>query len=315
MALRVAFMGTPVFAAEILKTIVQANYNICAVFSQPARPAGRRGLQLIESPVVQYAKTLNLPIFTPISLKDDQIKKQFADLKIDVAIVVAYGLLLPRFFLDNPTLGCYNIHASLLPRWRGAAPIQRAIMAGDKETGVMIMKMDQGLDTGDIALTAKQKITTNTTATELSELLVQKASILVIEALNLLERGNLLLVPQSDKGITYANKISKDETKINWEQSAEMIAQQINGLSLMPGAWCEMQLEYLNTGVIKTERVKLLKADVALNFQHTGHISDNGVIIVCDGGGAISVSLLQKAGGKILPFTEFFKSVRLLKLG
>ena len=202
-------MGTPDFSVPVLEAIVAAGHEVVAVYSQPPRPAGRRGLELKKSPVHQKAEELGLAVYTPKSLKGVDEQAEFARHNADVAIVVAYGLLLPKPILDAPKLGCYNGHASLLPRWRGAAPIQRAIMAGDEMTGMMIMKMDEGLDTGDIALTAEQPIDAEMTAGALHDALSTLGASLMVEALERLEKDDLELVPQSDDGTIYAKKIDK----------------------------------------------------------------------------------------------------------
>ena len=242
MALRIAFMGTPEFSVPVLRALHDDGHNVVAVYSQPPRPAGRRGLELTPSPVEQAARSLGLPVHTPKSLKSAEEQQRFADLDLDVAVVVAYGLLLPKAILDAPRYGCFNGHASLLPRWRGAAPIQRAIMAGDKTTGMMVMKMDEGLDTGPIALTKTIAIEPEMTAGELHDALSQLAAPLMVDAMEQLEKGTLQLTPQSEQGVLYASKISKDEARIDWSKPALELQKTICGLSPFPGSWCEMEI-------------------------------------------------------------------------
>ncbi|MBE0693954.1 MAG: methionyl-tRNA formyltransferase, partial [Aquamicrobium sp.] len=238
MALRVIFMGTPEFSAATLRALAQAGHDIAAVYSQPPRPAGRRGLELTKSPVHLAAEALGIAVRTPRSLKGEDEQQAFRALDADVAVVVAYGLLLPKPILEGTRLGAYNGHASLLPRWRGAAPIQRAIMAGDAETGMMVMKMDEGLDTGPVALTERVAIGPDTTAGELHDALMETGAALMVRALAALEKGELVLSPQPEDGATYARKISKEETRIDWSLPAAEVHNRIRGLSPFPGAWC-----------------------------------------------------------------------------
>ena len=216
MALRIIFMGTPEFSVPSLMALVAEGHEVVACYSQPPRPAGRRGLELKKSPVHAKAEELGIPVFTPESLKSQEEQQKFADFDADVAVVIAYGLLLPEAILEAPRLGCYNGHASLLPRWRGAAPIQRAIMAGDEETGVNIMKMDIGLDTGPVALCEKLAISENMTAGELHDQLSLTTAELMSDAAIQLENNAIELTKQSADGVLYASKIEKSETRINW---------------------------------------------------------------------------------------------------
>ena len=229
MPLRIVFMGTPDFSVPTLLELAGHGHEIVACYSQPPRPAGRRGLELKKGPVHEKAESLGIPVFTPTSLKGEAEQEAFANLDADVAVVIAYGLLLPEPVLNAPAMGCYNGHASLLPRWRGAAPIQRAIMAGDTETGVNIMKMDQGLDTGPVALGEKVAIGANTTAGELHDQLAGLTADLMIRAMAALERDSLAVTAQSEEGIAYAEKISKDETRIDWSASAQDVHNHITG--------------------------------------------------------------------------------------
>lgn len=299
MALRIAFMGTPEFSVPVLRALHDAGHNVVAVYSQPPRPAGRRGLELTPSPVEQAARSLGLPVHTPKSLKSAEEQQRFADLDLDVAVVVAYGLLLPKAILDAPHYGCFNGHASLLPRWRGAAPIQRAIMAGDKNTGMMVMKMDEGLDTGPIALTKTIAIEPEMTAGELHDALSQLAAPLMVDAMEQLEKGTLQLTPQSEQGVLYASKISKDEARIDWSKPALELQKTICGLSPFPGSWCEMEIAG------KRERVKLLGAKYIDNQSlGIGHIEPDSLIIHCKDG-RLQITRLQKSGGKALDSQTF----------
>ena len=218
MALRIIFMGTPDFSVPTLRALVEAGHEIAAVYTQPPRPGGRRGLDLQKSPVHQAAELLGLPVLTPLNFKAEEDRQQFRDFNADVAVVVAYGLLLPEAILSGTRLGCYNGHASLLPRWRGAAPIQRAIMAGDTETGMMVMKMEKGLDTGPVALTAKVAIAENMTAGELHDSLMLTGARLMRQAMDKLEADDLPLVTQAEEGVLYAAKIDKGETRIDFSR-------------------------------------------------------------------------------------------------
>lgn len=299
MALRIAFMGTPEFSVPVLRALHDAGHNVVAVYSQPPRPAGRRGLELTPSPVEQAARSLGVSVYTPKSLKSAEEQQRFADLDLDVAVVVAYGLLLPKAILDAPRYGCFNGHASLLPRWRGAAPIQRAIMAGDKTTGMMVMKMDEGLDTGPIALTKTIAIEPEMTAGELHDALSQLAAPLMVDAMEQLEKGTLQLTPQSEQGVLYASKISKDEARIDWSKPALELQKTICGLSPFPGSWCEMEIAG------KRERVKLLGAKYIDNqSQGIGHIEPDSLIIHCKDG-RLQITRLQKSGGKALDSKTF----------
>ncbi|WP_455482036.1 methionyl-tRNA formyltransferase [Bartonella sp. B35(2025)] len=299
MALRLSFMGTPDFSVPILHALLDAGHDIAAVYSQPPRPAGRRGLKPIPSPVQNAAKEKSIPVFTPQTLRTPEEQARFIALSIDTAIVVAYGLILPKTILEIPRFGCFNVHASLLPRWRGAAPIQRAIMAGDQETGIMVMKMDEGLDTGPIALSRSIPITDNITATELSDKLSHIGAKLIVKALSDLEKGQLKLTPQPSEGITYASKITKEETQIDWTKSAEFIHRNVCALSPFPGCWCEMIIGG------KRQRVKILGSRLATGRSlEIGRIEPNHLIIHC-GQGRLEITHLQRSGGKILDSSTF----------
>jgi methionyl-tRNA formyltransferase len=304
MSLRIVFMGTPDFAVPILNALIGQGHEIVAVYSQPPRPAGRRGLELTPSPVHRNAEQFGIEVRTPKSLKDPEEQQAFADLGADVAIVVAYGLILPKPILEGTRLGCYNAHASLLPRWRGAAPIQRAIMAGDSETGIMVMKMDEGLDTGPVAMAEKLKITADMTAGELHDQLSMSGADLMVRALAALERDSLTLTPQDEDGVTYAAKITKVETRIDWSQPAIDIHNRIRGLAPFPGAWCEMEIGD------DLERVKLLRSVLATGVGAPGTVLDAELRIAC-GEGAVRLRSLQRAGGKTMDSQEFQRGAKI----
>src|SRR6185369_16494320 len=234
MPLRLIFMGTPDFAVPTLVTLAGAGHEIAAVYTRAPKPGGRRGLELQPTPVEREARRLGLEVRTPKTLRDAAAQAEFAALDADAAVVVAYGLILPKPILDAPRLGCFNIHASLLPRWRGAAPINRAVMAGDAESGVTIMKMDEGLDTGAMAMAERMTIAPDMTAGELHDRLAPLGADLMLRALGALQRGTLVLTPQPQDGVTYAEKISKDETRIDWAKSARAVHDRIRGLSPFP---------------------------------------------------------------------------------
>ncbi|MBB2972231.1 methionyl-tRNA formyltransferase [Mesorhizobium sp. RMAD-H1] len=302
MSLRVIFMGTPDFSVPVLTALIGQGHEIAAVYSQPPRPAGRRGLELTKSPVHEKAEEFGIEVRTPKSLKSAEEQEAFHALQADVAVVVAYGLLLPRAILEGTRLGCYNGHASLLPRWRGAAPIQRAIMAGDRESGMMIMKMDEGLDTGPVAMVERITITPDMTAGELHDRLSQIGADLMVRAMAALERDSLTLTPQAEEGATYAAKIDKAETRIDWTGRAQDIHNRIRGLSPFPGAWCEMEIGG------KPERIKLLKSILAEGSGGSPGtiLPGDGLTIAC-GEDAVKLTLLQKAGGKPLLAADFLR--------
>ncbi len=306
MPLRVIFMGTPEFAVPTLRAVADAGHRLAAVYTQPPRPAGRRGLDLVASPVARQAERLGVEVRTPVSLKGEAEQAAFRALQADVAVVVAYGLLLPKAVLDGTRLGGFNVHASLLPRWRGAAPIQRAVMAGDQETGVMIMKMEEGLDTGPVALAEKTAIGPYETSGELHDRLMQLAGPLMVEALARLEAGTLTLTPQVAEGVTYAKKIDKAETRVDWRLPAAAVHNHIRGLSPSPGAWCEIEIGG------RAERVKLLRSVPAAGSGLPGEVLDDGLAIAC-GEGAVRLMELQRAGGKPVTAEEFVRGARIEK--
>ncbi|EXL08703.1 methionyl-tRNA formyltransferase [Aquamicrobium defluvii] len=314
MALRVVFMGTPDFPVPTLRALSEAGHEIVAVYTQPPRAAGRRGLELTASPVHREAGRLGIPVFTPLSLKGMDEQEAFRALNADVAVVVAYGLLLPRAILDAPRFGCLNGHASLLPRWRGAAPIQRAIMAGDTETGVMVMRMEEGLDTGPVALTHSTEIGADMTAGELHDALMPACAALMVEALAKLEAGTLGFTPQPEDGALYARKIDKAETRVDWSRPAQEVHNHIRGLSPFPGAWCEF-----GTGG-KPERLKLLRSTLAKGAGANsggaagsggpGTVLDDELTIAC-GTGAVRLVEVQRAGSRAVSASEFVRGSRL----
>lgn len=304
MPFRVIFMGTPDFSVPTLRALAEAGHEIVAVYTQPPRPAGRRGLELTPSPVQREAERLGVEVRTPVSLKPEAEQQAFRDLGADVAVVVAYGLLLPRPILEGTRLGCYNGHASLLPRWRGAAPIQRAIMAGDAETGMMVMKMDVGLDTGPVALTARVPIGPDMTAGELHDELTGVGADLMVEALGRLERGGLTLTPQPEEGVLYAAKIDKAETRIDWTRPAVEIHNHIRGLSPFPGAWCEAAVGG------KVERLKILRSVLVAGTGAPGTVLDDRLTVAC-GNGAVRLTEVQRAGGRPVPAAEFLRGAKM----
>ncbi|MGE0279872.1 MAG: methionyl-tRNA formyltransferase [Rhizobiaceae bacterium] len=306
MSLRVIFMGTPEFSVPTLRAIAEAGHEIVAVYSQPPRPAGRRGLELTPSPVQREAGRLGVEVRTPVSLKSEAEQAAFRNLGADVAVVVAYGLLLPRPILEGTRLGCYNGHASLLPRWRGAAPINRAIMAGDILSGMMVMKMDIGLDTGPVAMTVAQEILPDMTSGELHDRLMVAGADLMVRALEQLEAGALELTPQAEDGVTYARKIEKAETRIDWNLPAKTVHNHIRGLSPFPGAWCEM-----SPGG-KSERLKVLRSQRTEAKGIPGTILDDELTVAC-ASGAVRLVEVQRAGGKPLAARDFLRGVSLEK--
>ncbi|WP_049730671.1 methionyl-tRNA formyltransferase [Rhizobium ecuadorense] len=304
MSLRIIFMGTPEFSVPTLRLLVDAGHRIVAVYTQPPRPGGRRGLDLQKSPVHQAAELLGLPVFTPVNFRDAEERERFAALKADVAVVVAYGLLLPEPVLNGTRDGCYNGHASLLPRWRGAAPIQRAIMAGDEKTGMMVMKMDKGLDTGAVALTREVGINPNMTAGELHDRLMQVGAKAMAEAMVKLEMNDLPLTPQPEEGVLYAAKIDKAETRIDFARDSKDVHNHIRGLAPFPGAWFELEIGG------KPERVKVLGSELAEGEGAAGQLLSGDFVVAC-ASGAVRLTRLQKAGGKPLAAADFLRGTPL----
>ena len=284
--MKLVFMGTPEFAVVTLKALVAAGHDIVCVYSQPPRPAGR-GQNLRLSPVHKFTVSKGIEVRTPLSLKSVEEHKSFAALKADAAVVVAYGLILPLAILNAPRLGCFNVHASLLPRWRGAAPIQRAIMAGDAESGVTIMRMELGLDTGPMMKVGHLPITAETTASSLHDELAVLGANLMIDVLKHAENAG---TPQPAEGVTYATKIDKAEAKIDFSKSAVEVRNHIHGLSPFPGAWC----------ILVGSRVKILKAQVA------DHVMADAPTFAC-GSGAIKFLLLQREGRDVMDAATFLR--------
>lgn len=296
--MRVVFMGTPEFSVPALQALVGAGHDVAAVYTQPPRPAGR-GQQVRPSPVQAAAEALGLPVRHPASLKGADAQAEFAALGADVAVVVAYGLILPQPVLDAPRHGCLNIHASLLPRWRGAAPIHRAVMAGDAETGVCIMQMEAGLDTGPVLLRAATPIGAQDTTADLHDRLAAMGGALIVQALGRL--GELVAQPQPDDGVTYARKIDKAEARVDWARPAPEVARLIRGLSPFPGAWCTMG----------GERLKLLRAvavEDAGRAEPGTRLPGDGLRVAC-GGGAVDILHVQREGKRALPVAEALRGL------
>ncbi|MGC1778187.1 MAG: methionyl-tRNA formyltransferase [Xanthobacteraceae bacterium] len=296
MALRLVFMGTPDFAVPALVELVGAGHELAAVYTRAPQPAGR-GMALNPSPVAREAARFALPIFTARTLKTHDAAATMRAHGADAAIVVAYGLILPTPVLDMFPLGCFNLHASLLPRWRGAAPIHRAIMAGDRETGVMVMQMDEGLDTGAIAMAERVPIGPDATTGDMHDLLARLGAKLMLVALGALERGSLMLTPQAAEGAIYADKIDKNETHIDWGKPWQTVHDHCRGLSPFPGAWCEL------AGV---GRIKVLRTTRGDGLGAPGRVLDDRLTVAC-GEEALRIVELQRSGGKPMPAEEFLR--------
>lgn len=303
MPLKIVFMGTPDFSVPTLVEIVGHGHEVIAVYTRAPKPAGR-GMAERRSPVHEKADAFGIPVFTPRTLRDPDEQARFAALGADVAVVVAYGLLLPKPVLDAPREGCLNIHASLLPRWRGAAPINRAIMAGDTETGVMIMRMEEGLDTGPVAMAERVPIGPDMTAGELHDRLAPLGADLAVRALGALERGGLTARPQSEEGVVYAAKLGNAETRVDWTRPARAVHDHVRGLSPFPGAWFEADL---GKG---PERVKLVRTARAEGIGAPGTLLSDDGIVAC-GEGAVRLVTVQRAGSKAMSFADFARGARL----
>jgi methionyl-tRNA formyltransferase len=303
MPLRLIFMGTPDFAVPTLLELVAHGHEIAAVYTRAAKPAGR-GMKLQPTPVEQEARRLGIPVLTPKTLKTPEALEEFRAHQAHAAVVVAYGMILPQPILDAPKLGCFNLHASLLPRWRGAAPINRAIMGDDAETGVMVMKMDVGLDTGDVAMAERLAITDNMTAADLHDVLAPLGADLMVRAMGALERGSLRLTKQSKDGVTYAAKIEKAEARIDWTKPARAVLRHIHGLSPFPGAWSEVDIDG------EPVRLKILRCELAKGAGAPGAVLDDDLAIAC-GDGAIRILELQRAGKAPMKTTEFLRGTPL----
>jgi methionyl-tRNA formyltransferase len=302
--MRVIFMGTPDFALAPLAEIFGRGHDIVAVYTRAPKPAGRRGLELTPSPVHAAAERYGLKVLTPKNFRESETVEEFSAHDADVAVVVAYGLILPRPVLDAPRLGCLNLHGSLLPRWRGAAPIQRAIMEGDVETGVEVMQMGEGLDTGPIAMVEKLKITPEMTAGEAHDRLSLLGADLIGRALSALERGALTFRAQAEEGVLYAKKIDKTEARVDFTQPAERLHNLIRGLSPFPGAFFEMDF---GKG---PERVKILRSALAEGVGKPGEILDENAKIAC-GSGALTILDAQRAGRSPVSGAEFLRGAHL----
>jgi methionyl-tRNA formyltransferase len=295
-AMRLAFMGTPDFAVPTLDALIGAGHEIAAVYCQPPRPAGR-GKGLRPSPVQQRAEAAGIDVRTPQSLRDPQAQAEFAALGLDAAVVVAYGLILPQPILDAPRLGCFNVHASLLPRWRGAAPIQRAILAGDSLTGITIMRMEAGLDTGPAYATVPVEVDRKT-AGELANELAGKGAALMVEVLNHLDRAAAR--PQSEAGVTYAAKIRKEEARLDFTRPAIEVERQVRAFNPSPGAFFEHE----------GERVKLLAAEIGERSGTPGIVLDDRLAIACSEG-SIVPTLVQRSGRAPMSASELLRGFRI----
>ncbi|WP_416357412.1 methionyl-tRNA formyltransferase [Aureimonas phyllosphaerae] len=305
MTLRLVFMGTPDFSVPTLRALHEAGHEIAAVYTQPPRPAGRRGLETVPSPVEQEARRLGLSVRSPVSLKGAEEQAAFAALQADVAVVVAYGLLLPKAILEAPRFGALNGHGSLLPRWRGAAPIQRAIEAGDTVTGMMVMGMEAGLDTGPVALTEEVAISPTDTAREVHDRLSAASATLMVEAMARLEDGSLrfetqdAIAARTGREVKYAAKIEKGEAVVDWSRPAAEIARRINAFSPFPGAWT----------VLGGERLKLLRAAAEEGRGEPGTALDDALLVAA-GEGAVRLLEVQKAGGKASDAAGFLRGAK-----
>ncbi|HEY1152879.1 MAG TPA: methionyl-tRNA formyltransferase [Pseudolabrys sp.] len=297
--MRLIFMGTPDFAVPTLMEIAGQGHEVVAVYTRAPKPKGR-GMDMQETPVARAAHALGIPVYTPVTLKTDEAQSAWHTLvhdnEVDAAVVVAYGMILPKPVLDAPPLGCFNVHASLLPRWRGAAPIHRAVMAGDAETGVTIMKMDEGLDTGDMVLVDRMPIDVNATTGQLHDALARLGADLMVRALGALERGTLTATPQPAEGVTYAAKLTNAETRIDWAKPARTVHDHIRGLSPFPGAWFDLD------GV----RVKVLRAALADGSGAPGTVLDDTLTIAC-GDGAVRLVNVQRAGKQPMNAEDFLR--------
>jgi methionyl-tRNA formyltransferase len=296
--MRIIFMGTPEFAVPTLTEIVSAGHDVVAVYTRAPKPAGR-GQAERKSPVHEAAEGFGIPVMTPKSLRNEAEQVAFAAFAADVAVVVAYGLILPKPILDAPRLGCLNLHGSLLPRWRGAAPIQRAVLAGDARTGVMVMQMDEGLDTGPVALIDEMPIGPDMTTGELHDRMMLVGADLMGRALAALERGSLTFTPQSEAGVTYASKIDKAESRIDWSKPAAEVHNLIRGMSPFPGAWFELDLGGQVT------RVKAIRSTIGIGSGAPGTILPD-LTIAC-GEGAVRLVTVQREGKAAMDAATFLR--------
>ena len=303
MPLRLIFMGTPDFSVPTLLELASHGHEIAAVYTRRPKPGGR-GMKVQTTPIETEARRLGFPVLTPKTLKTPEALEEFRAHDADAAVVVAYGMILPQAILDAPKLGCYNLHASLLPRWRGASPINRAIMAGDDATGVTVMKMDAGLDTGEVAMAERLPITDAMTASDLHDALARLGADLMVRAMAALERGALQLTRQSEQGVTYAGKIEKAEARIDWSRPAREVLRHIHGLSPFPGAWSEI------AGGGEVARVKILRCELAKGAGEPSSVLDDQLTIAC-GDGAIRIVELQRAGKAPMKAAEFLRGTPL----
>jgi methionyl-tRNA formyltransferase len=303
MPLRLIFMGTPDFAVPTLSELAAHGHEIVAVYARAPKPAGR-GMKEQITPVAREAERLGIPVLTPKTLRTPDAAETFRGHRADAAVVVAYGLILPQSILDGTRLGCFNLHGSLLPRWRGAAPIHRAILAGDDASGVMVMKMDAGLDTGDVAMAERVAVTDQMTTSDLHDVLAKVGAALMVRAMAALERGELGLTPQSAEGVTYAAKIEKDEARVDWTKPARTVLRHCHGLSPFPGAWSEVDLDG------QPVRVKILRCELAAGRGAPGEVIDSNLTVAC-GEGAIRILELQRAGAKPMTAEVFLRGARL----
>lgn len=303
MSLRIIFMGTPDFAVPTLSEIVGQGHEVVAVYTRPPAAAGR-GMELKPSPVHRMAERFGLPVLTPKTLRTEEAAEIFRSHEADVAVVVAYGMLLPKAILDAPALGCLNLHASLLPRWRGAAPIQRAILAGDKETGVAVMKMEEGLDTGPVGMVERVAIAPDMNAGELHDKLMGLGADLMVRALAALSRGGLNFTPQPEEGVTYAQKLTNDDARIDFANSAQNVHDHVRGLSPFPGAFFTADF---GKG---PERVKVLRTTLVEGSGTPGQLLDGDGVVAC-GGGAVRLLQVQRAGKAPMSVGDFLRGVRL----
>jgi len=299
MPLRLAFMGSPEFAVPTLEALIAAGHDVACVYSQPPRPAGR-GKQLSKTAVHEAAERHGIEVRTPENFRKAADREAFAALKLDVAVVVAYGLLLPQSILDMPRLGCFNLHGSILPRWRGAAPIHRAVMAGDTITGVQVMKMEAGLDTGPVMLTATTPITEDDTTGDVHDRLMLLGADLMVKALAELEAGPVNLTPQIEEGVTIAAKVTPAEARIDWTPPAKVVAAHIRGLSPWPGAWFELD----------GQRIRALHSRAETGSGKPGEVLDENLLVAC-GEGAVRITRLQRAGKGEMTASEFQRGARI----
>jgi methionyl-tRNA formyltransferase len=301
--MRIVFMGTPDFAVPALQALLKAGHEVVAVYTQPPRAAGR-GMALRKSAVHEVAEAAGLEVRLPNDLKSPAEQKRFAALEAEAAVVVAYGLILPKPVLDGTRRGLFNIHASILPRWRGAAPINRAIMGGDAESGISIMRVTEGLDEGPVCLIEREPIGPNMTAGELHDALSELGAGMIVEALAALQNGTLSCVAQDDENATYATKLKNAETRIDWSQTAKVVHDHIRGLAPHPGAWFEIELNG------KRERVKVLGSERVEGKGAPGTLLHDGLTVACREG-AVRLAKVQRAGKKPMTVDAFLRGIDL----